>query len=120
MRGAVVAFAAEVKILDGAQMLTSYRFHSRKAEHFFCARCGVYTHHRRRSDPSSFAVNVACLDGVSPFDFACVPVADGADHPDDTGRPSRNAGLLRYVPAGIAEGAQGAGSEESAQGAGAT
>lgn len=105
MRGAVVAFAGGgVKILAGANMLTSYRFHSRKAEHFFCARCGVYTHHQRRSAPSAFAVNVACLDGVSPFDFTEVPVADGANHPDDTGQPSRLAGVLRFFPAEAPEG----------------
>jgi hypothetical protein len=45
-----------------------------------------------------YGVNVACLEGVSPFDFAEVPVMDGVAHPSDTGGPSRLAGLLRFVP----------------------
>lgn len=99
MRGAVVAMTVTegVKVLQGEDALTSYRFHSQVAEHFFCSRCGIYTHHRKRSDPASFAVNVACLDGVSPFDFPEVPVTDGENHPNDTGKPSRRAGTLRYI-----------------------
>jgi hypothetical protein len=44
-------------------------------------------------------VNVACLDGVSPFDFPEVPVVDGVNHPNDTGKPVRRAGTLRFIPA---------------------
>ncbi|MDR4307528.1 GFA family protein [Chelatococcus sambhunathii] len=101
MRGAVVAMARTggVRILEGEDALTSYRFHTGAAEHFFCSRCGIYTHHQRRSDPTGYAVNVACLDGISPFDFAEVPVMDGENHPNDTGQPSRRAGTLRYVRA---------------------
>lgn len=101
MRGAVVAMARTggVRILEGEDVLTSYRFHTGAAEHFFCSRCGIYTHHQRRSDPTGYAVNAACLDGISPFDFAEVPVMDGENHPNDTGRPSRLAGTLRYVRA---------------------
>lgn len=101
MRGAVVVMARPggVRILEGAEALTTYRFHTRAAQHFFCSRCGVYTHHQRRSDPNVHAVNVACLDGVSPFDFPEVPVMDGVNHTNDTGQPTRRAGTLRFVPA---------------------
>ena len=87
MRGAVIVFAAVggLEVVEGADLLTEYRFHSGTARHFFCSRCGIYTHHQRRFDPSQFAVNAACLDGVSPFDFAEVPVVDGHNHPRDTG-----------------------------------
>lgn len=44
-------------------------------------------------------MNVACLDGISPFDFAEVPVTDGINHPNDTGGPARRAGTLRYIAA---------------------
>ena len=101
MRGAV-AVSAEMgglTVLSGAEMLTSYRFNTRSAEHFFCSRCGIYTHHQRRSDTSLYAVNVACLDGMSPFDFAEVPVMDGVNHTNDTGKPTRRAGTLRFIPA---------------------
>ena len=99
MRGAVVALAERggVRILQGEEALTGYRFHSRSAEHFFCSRCGIYTHHQRRSNTNLFAVNVACLNGVSPFDFAEVPVMDGVNHTTDTGQPTRRAGVLRFV-----------------------
>lgn len=99
MRGAV-AVSAEVggvDVLQGADALTEYRFNTGVAKHWFCSRCGVYTHHQRRSNPNQYGVNVACLDGVSPFDFAEVPVNDGVGHPSDTGH-SRVAGVLRYTP----------------------
>ncbi|MDR3437735.1 GFA family protein, partial [Telmatospirillum sp.] len=99
MRGAVVVMARGIKFLQGEDALTSYRFHTRSVQHFFCSRCGIYTHHQRRSDPSQYGVNVACLDGVSPFDFVDVPVVDGVNHPNDTGRPARRAGTLRFIPA---------------------
>ena len=101
MRGAVVVTAEKggITFLQGEDALTSYRFHSGSAQHFFCSRCGIYTHHQRRSDPNLFAVNVACLNGVSPFDFAEVPVVDGVNHVNDTGQPTRQAGTLRFIPA---------------------
>jgi len=101
MRGAVAASVAKggITFLQGEEVLTSYRFNTRTAEHFFCSRCGIYTHHQRRSDPNLYGVNVACLDGVSPFDFAAVPVFDGVDHTIDTGRPARRVGTLRFDPA---------------------
>jgi hypothetical protein len=37
----------------------------------------------RRSNPNELGVNVACLEGVSPFDFAEVKVLQGANHPSD-------------------------------------
>ena len=100
IRGAIVAYAEMngVKLVHGEDALTSYRFNTGAAQHFFCSRCGVYTHHQRRSDPALFAVNVACLHGVSPFDFSEVPVMDGIHHPNDTGRPAQQAGALRFDP----------------------
>jgi hypothetical protein len=101
MRGAVAVSAGwgGVRIVAGARFLTSYRFNTGVAEHFFCSRCGIYTHHQRRSAPDRHVVNVACLAGVSPFDFPEVPVADGVHHPNDTGGPARLAGTLLYRPA---------------------
>lgn len=101
MRGAI-AVSAEmggVRILAGEEALTRYRFNTGTAEHFFCSRCGIYTHHQRRSNPNQYGVNVACLDGVSPFDFEEVPVTDGVNHPSDRGGIARLAGTLRFIPA---------------------
>ena len=100
MRGAV-AVSADLdgfEILAGEEALHVYQFNTDTAKHHFCATCGIYTHHQRRSNPNEYGVNVACLEGVSPFDFAEVIVMDGERHPSDTG-VSRVAGLLRFVPA---------------------
>ena len=102
MRGAI-AVSAEIggiKFLRGEDALTSYRFNTGSAQHFFCSKCGIYTHHQRRSNPNQYGVNVACLGGVSPFDFLDVPVFDGVHHPNDAGGQLRRAGTLRFIPAG--------------------
>ncbi len=97
MRGAVAVTAAlgGIDILAGQEALTLYQFNSRTAKHYFCSKCGIYTHHQRRSDPNQYGINVACLEGVSPFDFPEVIVNDGVNHPSD-GAPARVAGILRY------------------------
>lgn len=103
MRGAVAVSADldGVKVMAGEQFLTEYRFNTGTARHYFCSRCGIYTHHQRRSNPRQFGVNAACIDGVSPFDFAEVPVNDGVNHPSDTGAGTqpRRVGVLRFEPA---------------------
>ena len=104
MRGAVVVSAAvgDLVVTQGADKLTLYQFNTRTAEHYFCSVCGIYTHHKRRSNPDQLGVNVACLSGVSPFDFECVPVYEGAIHPADAagGACDPVAGILRYEKAG--------------------
>jgi hypothetical protein len=98
MRGAVAVSArlGGVTFLAGEANLTLYQFNTRTAKHWFCRTCGIYTHHQRRSNPQEYGVNVACLQGVSPFDFAEVPVMDGVAHPSDNGIPSRVVGVLRF------------------------
>jgi hypothetical protein len=70
--------------------------------HYFCSRCGIYTHHQRRSNPNQYGINAACLEGISPFDFAEVVVLDGVQHPSDAGGRSapRIAGVLTFVANG--------------------
>jgi hypothetical protein len=98
MRGAVTIGVPQtaLRITQGEDALTEYRFNTGTARHYFCSGCGIYTHHRRRSNPTEFGVNVACLEGVSPFDFHRVPVGDGVHHPSDTGAAPRLAGVLTY------------------------
>ena len=102
MRGAVAVSAAvaDFRLLEGEALLTVYRFNTGSAQHYFCSRCGIYTHHQRRSNPDQYGVNAACLEGVSPFDFAEVPVSDGISHPKDNpgDSGSRRAGVLRFIP----------------------
>lgn len=98
MRGAVAVSAdlGDIRILSGAEVLATYQFNTGTAKHHFCSVCGIYTHHQRRSNPNQYGVNAACLEGVSPFDFAEVPVLDGEHHPADTGGAARMAGVLRF------------------------
>src|ERR1700734_535752 len=98
MRGAIAVSAdiGGVAFVSGEEKLSSYRFNTGSAQHFFCSKCGIYTHHQRRSNPRQFGVNVACLDGVSPFDFLEVPVLDGVKHPSDAGGLVKLAGTLRF------------------------
>ena len=100
MRGAIAVTAdlGDVEIVAGGDALTLYQFNTLSAKHYFCSKCGIYTHHQRRSDPSQYGVNAAILAGVSPFDFAEVPVTDGINHPSD-GASGGIVGMLRFVPA---------------------
>lgn len=101
MRGTVAVSARleDVAFVQGHGNLTLYTFNTGTAKHYFCKTCGIHTHHQRRSDPGQFGINVACLEGVSPFDFPIVPVSDGVSHPSDTGAGPRLAGVLRFDPA---------------------
>ena len=87
-------------VAQGGDRLATYRFNTRSAEHHFCSICGIYTHHKRRSNPDQLGVNAACLKGVSPFDFREVVVYDGDRHPaDDREHRTFIAGTLRFEPA---------------------
>ena len=101
MRGAVAVSGTidGFEVHEGADKLATYRFNSMTAEHHFCSVCGIYTHHKRRSNPDELGVNVACLDGLSPFDFPEVVVYDGRMHPaDDPEHRTYVAGVLSFEP----------------------
>ena len=57
--------------------LSSYRFGTEAAEHFFCSKCGIYTFHETRREPGRFRVNVGCLDDVDARALE-ITVFDGA------------------------------------------
>ncbi len=46
----------------GEEYLTLYQFNSNIAKHYFCKKCGIYTHHNRKSDPNGMGVNLGCID----------------------------------------------------------
>ena len=101
MRGAVAVSSTpdEFRITEGEEKLATYRFNTKSAEHHFCSDCGIYTHHKRRSNPDQLGINVACLEGVSPFDFREVVVFDGDRHPaDNAEHKTYVAGVLRFEP----------------------
>lgn len=101
MKGVVMIAAPReaLAITAGENLLTAYQFNTGAAQHHFCSRCGIHVYHQRRADPSQIGVNAACLEGVSPYDFAEVPVLDGLNHPLDNDGRFRRAGTLRFEPA---------------------
>jgi hypothetical protein len=100
MRGAIAVSAqlSDIEFVQGEDNLTLYQFNTGIARHYFCKTCGIYTHHQRRSNPNQFGINVACIAGVSPFDFPEVQVMDGVSHPADSGSGPQVAGILRFEP----------------------
>lgn len=68
--------------VEEGETLRLYTFNTHTAQHYFCAMCGIYTHHRRRSDPSQYGVNLGCVEGVDirSIDWSWV---DGVNHPSD-------------------------------------
>jgi hypothetical protein len=101
MRGAVAVSADldGLTVTAGTDSLSVYQFNTGTAKHYFCAKCGIYTHHQRRSNPNQYGINAACLQGISPFDFEEVMVLDGVHHPSDGGsRPSSGlVGVLKFI-----------------------
>jgi hypothetical protein len=102
MRGAIAVLAevGDVEIRQGANFPTRYQFNTMVAKHYFCSKCGIYTHHQRHSNPNQYGVNVACLEGISPFDFGEVPVEDGVLYLADEGGQAGPAvaGVLKFIP----------------------
>ena len=84
-KGAIVASVplSGLRIIQGYDSLRLYQFNTMTAKHYFCSRCGIYTHHQRRSNPDEYSYNVGCLEGVNPFDLGQVPTYDGVHHPAD-------------------------------------
>ncbi len=97
-RGAVAVSATkgDITYAAGRDNLTLYQFNTKTAEHYFCKTCGIYTHHRRRSNPDEIGINLACLEGQTPF-LPEVLVHDGQNHPTDIGK-NLDAGVLRFEP----------------------
>src|SRR5690606_28063906 len=52
------------QLTEGEEYLSLYQFTTRTAKHYFCKKCGIYTHHQKRSNPTQYGINIACLDGV--------------------------------------------------------
>jgi hypothetical protein len=84
-RGAIAASVplSGIKIVKGEEYLKLYQFNTMTAKHFFCDKCGIYTHHQRRSNPSQYGFNVACLEGINPLKLEDIPTNDGVNHPAD-------------------------------------
>ena len=49
-------------LLQGEDNLTTYRYNTGIAEHYFCKTCGIKSFYVPRSRPDGFSINVRCLD----------------------------------------------------------
>lgn len=79
----VSARAETLRVLRGADALRLYQFRTGTAQHYFCGICGIYTHHRRRSDPSEVGINLGCIEGAEVWRFEPIEWTDGINHPSD-------------------------------------
>ena len=84
-KGYIMTFApiTDVKITKGEDKLKLYQYHTKVAEHYFCSDCGIYTHHKMRSRPDTFGLNVGCIDDIDQFKLENVGLNDGQNHPMD-------------------------------------
>lgn len=73
---------SDLEVVKGEENLTLYQWGTMTAKHYFCRTCGIYTHHQRRSNPNQYGFNVACLEGINPYELE-VEVTDGVNHPSD-------------------------------------
>jgi hypothetical protein len=64
-----------LRLLRGAEALTTYSFNTGTARHLFCRHCGVKSFYVPRSNPDGYSVNLRCLHAttlehvvIEPFD----------------------------------------------------
>ncbi|MDF5712482.1 MAG: GFA family protein [Rhizonema sp. NSF051] len=60
-------------LLQGEDVLTTYKFNTGVAQHKFCSICGINSFYIPRSHPDCIDVNVRCLDGDALPQFEIVP-----------------------------------------------
>ena len=68
----------DFELLAGRDALTSYRFGSGAAEHFFCRHCGIKSFYQPRSHPKAWSVNLRALDEQHGLQVEVIPF-DGRD-----------------------------------------
>ena len=56
-----------IKLIHGEENLSLYQFGTKVAKHYFCKKCGIYTHHYRKSDPNGIGINIGCIDEIDSF-----------------------------------------------------
>ena len=66
----------DFRLIKGAAALKEYQFGSHNIHHFFCGHCGVKTFGRGRLEELGefYAVNVTCLDDVTPKELDAAPI----------------------------------------------
>lgn len=65
--------AQQFRLLSDKGELTTYRFGSKVAQHFFCRHCGIKSFYIPRSHPDGVSVNARCLNDVDLADHEIRP-----------------------------------------------
>ena len=65
---------------SSSDFLGEYVWNKKIAKHYFCNKCGVYTHHIRRRDPEQISVNLMCVDDILIPENTVINLIDGASH----------------------------------------
>ncbi len=78
-KGAVMAAVpiSNLEVIKGKENLSLYQWNTKIAEHYFCKTCGIYTHHKRKSNPNQYGINIACIENVNPYIYGDVPTGNG-------------------------------------------
>ena len=65
-----------LKIKANPEDLGFYQFGSKVAKHYFCKRCGIYTHNEMLRSPGHCRVNLGCIESLDTSGLE-VTVFDG-------------------------------------------
>ena len=80
-RGAIMLACPiqDVCVESGDEQLIRYKWNTKVATHHFCSKCGIMTHHQRRSTPEVCGVNIGCIDELDYSSFKSVPMNNGVN-----------------------------------------
>jgi hypothetical protein len=73
----VIVPESRFRLLQGAEVLTTYTFNTGVAKHMFCKVCGIKGFYRPRSNPDGWSVNARCLDEDESLEIRLLEPFDG-------------------------------------------
>jgi len=65
----LVSEKLNISAADG--ILSTYKFGTFTAKHYFCRTCGIFTFVQTRLNPGEFRINLGCLDSL---DISSLPI----------------------------------------------
>lgn len=66
-------------VTGGEELISTYAWNTKEAQHYFCKVCGIYTHHAMRGETESVGVNMACIEGFDVLALDNVDVENGKE-----------------------------------------
>ena len=73
-----------LRLLRGADSLSSYTFNTGLAQHLFCRTCGVKSFYVPRSNPDGYSVNLRCLEPATLAEVTVEPFDDNDREASET------------------------------------